>query len=290
MASAFDNRLVSLAIQTQQKTYTFDQSYFIRAHGSKNASPLLSPGEFRIDNIDRDLRNYLLTACSPFSQQNFQDKGSAPLPLVTLSVGRTSVPLFVVSQGNCIATAPTQPPDIGITLKTMQGVLLLLQSFTMTQPQNVLLSELSLQVANNLGFSLEFTASDKQIDNFSFTGNAYTQINKLAECGNIDVFIDNKTLVVKNTGTPRKGSVPVISSQTGLVNVPVINEYGLQLRMLINSDIRIGGAIQVVSQINPAANGIWYIYRIDYDISTWETPFYWNIYARLTQLITNTTP
>lgn len=281
MAGAFDNRLVTVSIQTQGQTYTYDQRYFIRAQGERKASPLMSPAEFRIDNINRDLRNYLLTVCSPFSQQNYQNKTQAMLPFVTLDVGRDSFQPFRMFQGNCVAVAPTQPPDIGITLKTLQGIVLQMQSLTMTQPQNITLKTLAGQIAGNLGYSLEFTATDKQINNFSFSGTSYTQITKLAECGNIDVFIDNTTLVVKDHGTARQGTTPVISSQTGLVNVPVVNEYGVQLRSLINSEIKIGGSIQVQSQINPAANGIWYVYRLNYDVSTWETPFYWNIYASL---------
>ena len=35
MTAAFDNRLVTLGIQTQGKTYTFDQQYYIRATGTK---------------------------------------------------------------------------------------------------------------------------------------------------------------------------------------------------------------------------------------------------------------
>ena len=88
--------------------------------------------------------------------------------------------------------APTQPPDIGLTLKSLQGVLLLGQPLALTMPQNTLLSQLAQQVATANGLSLEFTATDKQIDNFSLTGSIYRQIQKLAECGDVDAFIDNR--------------------------------------------------------------------------------------------------
>lgn len=295
MVNAFDDRRVTLGIQTQDKAYSFDQRYFIRATGSKlQTGGILGEAEIRIDNIDIALRNYLLTACSPYSQQTYQNaqagKAPPPFPLVTLDVGRASWGTFRVFQGNCIAVAPTQPPDIGLTLKSLQGVLLLGQPVALTMPQNTLLSQLAQQIATSNGLSLEFTATDKQIDNFSLTGSVYRQIQKLGECGNIDVFIDNTTLVVKDSGSGRQGNIPIVSSQTGMVTVPVVNERGLQAKCLINSAIRIGGFIQVQSQINPAANGMWQVYKLGFDISTWEQPFYWMIYAQFMRLGFGYTP
>ena len=62
-----------------------------------------------------------------------------------------------------------------------------------------------------------------------------------------------------------------------MVTVPVVNERGLQAKCLINNAIKIGGQIQVQSRINPAANGTWQVYKLGFDISTWESPFYWLI-------------
>jgi hypothetical protein len=295
LVGAFDDRLVTLGIQVQGKTYSFDQRYFIRATGTKlQTGGILGEAEIRIDNIDLQTRNFLLTACSPYSQQTYQaaqSGGSSPnYPLVTLDVGRASWGTLRVFQGNCIAVAPTQPPDIGLTLKSLQGVLLLGQAMALTMPQNTLLSQLAQQVATANGLSLEFTATDKQIDNFSLTGSIYRQLQKLAECGDVDAFLDNTTLVVKDIGTGRQGITPVISSQTGMVTVPVVNERGLQAKCLINNAIKIGGQIQVQSRINPAANGTWQVYKLGFDISTWESPFYWLIFAQFMRLGFGYTP
>ena len=298
--SAFDNRLVTVGISTPDgQTHTFNQDYYIKASGSKLGSPLLSTGEFRIDNINLQFRNYLLSVCSPFSGQYITNPASFKgYPLVTLDVGRASFGTFRLFQGYCIATAPTQPPDIGLTLKTLQGALLLGQPLTpsFTSSQNTKLSSLAQQVAtalsNALGQSitLEFTADDIMVNNFSVTGSVYRLIDKLAECGNVHVFLEDNILVVINNGQPRNGQTQLINSQTGMVTVPVVNERGLQCRTLINSDLKLFVPIQVQSQINPAANGTWYPYILNFDISTWEQPFYWNIYAKYTNLAANTTP
>ena len=56
MANAFDDRRVTLGIQTQDKTYSFDQRYFVRATGSKlQTGGILGEAEIRIDT---DLREH----------------------------------------------------------------------------------------------------------------------------------------------------------------------------------------------------------------------------------------
>jgi hypothetical protein len=42
--------------------------------------------------------------------------------------------------------------------------------------------------------------------------------------------------------------------------------------------------------MNPAATGTWYPYMLNYDISSWEAPFYWNIYANYTAIPPGSTP
>lgn len=282
MTSAFDDRLVTVGITIEGKTYTFNQDYYIMAAGEKLGSPNMGTGTLRIDNINKDLRNFLLTKTSPWVQQ---ENNQAPiLPLITLDVGRKSYGTFRLFQANAIACAPTQPPDIGLIFRTMQGVALLGQPLVLTMPAITLLSQIAQRTATNLGLALDFQATDRQINNFSFTGTSYRQIQKLAECGNVDVFIDNSSLVVKNSGTPRKGAVPLISKETGMIGVPVVTERGVLVRTLINNEVQIGGAIKIQSQINPAANGQWYVYRLGFEIASRDTPFYWNIEGNLFRL------
>jgi hypothetical protein len=75
-----------------------------------------------------------------------------------------------------------------------------------------------------------------------------------------------------------------------MVTVPVVNERGLQAKSLINNAIKIGGLIEVQSKINPAANGTWQVYKLGFDVSTWESPFYWQIHAQFMRLGFGYTP
>lgn len=272
---AFDDRLLTLTIQIEGETFTFDQNYYIVARGEKYAAPNLGVGEVRIDNIDKNTRDFLISKTSLYNTNS-----TLPVPaLLTLDVGRQSYGTFRLFTAQVIAGEPTQPPDIGITFRSMTGASLLGLPLALTMPPNTLLSAISEQVAQKLGLTLSFQATNKNINNYSFTGGSIKQLQKLQEAGNVDVFIDNTTLIVKDSATPRHGPVPVLNQTSGMVGIPLITERGLAVTTLINNEVQVGGQVKVESTLNPAATGTWNIFKLGFDVSSWETPFYWNIEA-----------
>jgi hypothetical protein len=54
------------------------------------------------------------------------------------------------------------------------------------------------------------------------------------------------------------------------------------VKMLIDAKPVLGGAIEIQSAIYPAANGLYSIYKLEYELSNRDTPFYWT--ARATQI------
>lgn len=274
MISAFDNRLITLGIDLGTgETVTYDQQFYISATGTKYANPNLGEMEVRIDNIDEKTRNFLLTQTSPL-QIPRRPK------LVTLDVGRVSYGTFRLFQGDVLASCPTQPPDIGLTLRSLTLGFMLGNPIAITQAATANLRAISQQVANQLGVTLNFLATDKQIDNYSFTGGALKQVQKLEDAGNVLAFVDNDTLVVMDNTGQRNPAPILINSDTGMIGVPEVTETGTRVRMLINNQIRVGDAVTIVSDINPAANGDYVVFRLLFQIASRDTPFYWIIEAR----------
>lgn len=275
MTKAFDDRLITLTIQIEGETFVFDQNYYINAVGEKYAAPNLGIGEVRIDNIDKNTRDFLVSKTSLYNTNS-----TLPVPaILSLDVGRKSYGTFRLFTAQVIAGNPTQPPDIGLTLRAMTGAALLGLPLALTMPPNTLLSGISAQVAQKLGLTLSFQATDKNINNYSFTGGAAKQLQKLQEAGNVDAFIDNTTLIVKDSAKPRLGPVPLINQQTGMVGIPLITERGVSVTTLINNEVLVGGQMKVESDLNPAATGTWNIFKLGFEISSWEVPFYWTIEA-----------
>jgi hypothetical protein len=134
-------------------------------------------------------------------------------------------------------------------------------------------------VAGDIGSSLEFTATDKTIANYSFSGSSLKQISALATAGKVDVFQDDDVLVVKDAGKPRTNRSTVLNIDTGMIGIPEVNERGIKVRFLFNPNTVLGGALEVTSKLNPSLNGSYTIYQLDFDLATREVPFYYTAQA-----------
>jgi hypothetical protein len=70
------------------------------------------------------------------------------------------------------------------------------------------------------------------------------------------------------------GKSQTLNLETGMIGMPEISEHGVKVKYLYNNDSAIGGALIIQSKINPAANGTYAIYKLNFDISNRDTPFY----------------
>lgn len=266
---AFDDRLVNVSFVLQNgETISYSQDFAITAFGTKYLNWNAGDCQLQIDNISQITRNNIITQTSPLNPLR------APVEM-SLLVGRKSFGTFVLFSGGILATNPTQPPDIGLIAKSLTLSLQLTNPVNLTMPVTSNLSTIAQQVANQLGVKLDFQATDKQINNYSFTGAALKQVGKIADAGNYVAFVDNDTLVVLDNGKSRNQSPILVNSMTGMVGVPEITETGVRVRMLISNEIRIGDQIKVESTINPAANGVYNIFQLHFEVASRDTPFYW---------------
>lgn len=269
--SAFDGRLIEMEITFPTgKSYSFDQNFMIRAAGTKFASANQASCEITVYNLTRTLREELITACSPLGDRK-------NLPTISLQIGRVSTGTFLLYVGNVISANLTQPPDIGMSFRALTNNALLGAIAATQQPAQSQLSTISQQVAQSLGANLDNQASEKTIQNFSYTGSPLQGVNKLNECGGVTAFCDNNTLVVLDSNVPRKSPSRVLNEATGMVGIPQITEQGVVVTMMADNSVVLGGQITIESALNPAANGTWFIIRIDYDVASREQPFFYTL-------------
>lgn len=263
-----DERLVRvrLTINGQAKSFT---NLYIASTGCKYANPLQNEATVRIANLSRSDRDYLLTECSPFNK-NHTPKS------VLLEAGRVSTGLGKIFEGNIVSCKPSQPPDIMLDFKCQTGAFTKGRIVAVSQPAATPLSTIAQRVANDNGLTLRFEAKDRSVSNYSFTGGALKQIERLAEVGAVNAYADDHELIVKDYGVPLVGQVRVLSPSSGLVGIPETTEQGIKATYMLDNTSKLGGALDMQGlQLYPALNGRYTIYKLGWNITSRENPFYW---------------
>ena len=283
MTNAFDPRLIQFTVEVEGQTFTWDQSYFIHAVGTKYTDGMLGECELRIDNIAKSTRDFLIKKCVPWQPPPAQRLYAN----IQLEVGRQSYGMFLLFGGQAAAANPTQPPDIGLAFSSLANQYWLGNIGSVNMGAMSTLSLIAQEVASLNSLTLQFKGTDFNVGNFSFTGPVAKLIDKLNDLGNVWAFVDNKNLIVLSSGPgssalpPARNTSPiVINSSTGMIGIPEVNTFGITVRSLINNELRVGDLIQIESTVNPAANGVFVIFQLGYEIASRDTPFYWNIVAR----------
>lgn len=264
---ALDPRVIKVAIEVDGKTNLYD-GILIRATGSKYANSLQNEAEIAITNLDRITQDYILTQTSPFNLNRTPKT-------VRLYAGRQSYGTTLIYVGNIITASLSQPPDVTVTLRCLTGNFIKGTILARYQPGLATLSQIAKAVAQDTNTVLNFQASDKNISNYNFSGGALDQIGYLGQLGDINAFIDDDILTVKNQGIPITGVVRNLSAETGMIGIPEFTEQGIRVKYLLDNVSKLGGRLNITSVMYPAVNGSYVIYKLSFDISNRETPFYY---------------
>lgn len=264
---ALDLRRIRVTVDVDggQKSY---ENIGITASGMKYTNSLQNECEVTLYNLDTDTQNYILTQTSPYTLNRTPKT-------VLIEAGRQSYGLSKIYLGNIITSLVSQPPDIGLTLRCLTGNYLKGNIIARTQPGLVTLSQVAAQIAQDTNTILSFQATDKNLANFSYAGAVTKQVNDLNTIGGVNAYIDDGVLVIKDAHVARNNSLKILSVETGMIGVPEFTEQGIRVKYLLDNKSILGGALQIISKINPATNGIYIIYQLGFQIANRETPFYY---------------
>lgn len=267
-----DDRLVRISVEINGQLKRFEGLALV-ARGTKYANANQNDCEVVVTNLTSISRDYLLTETSPFNANRTPKR-------FIVEAGRKSYGFAKIFEGTIASATPSQPPDIALTIKALTGNDAKGNVIARSQPSQVSLSQVSQQVANDLGASLVFEATDKKLANYNFTGGALKQIDALGAAGNVNAFLDDGTLIVKDQSEALSGTARVLDMDSGLIGIPEITEHGVKVKYLLDNTSRLGGLLRVRSRLNPAATGDYVIYKLGFDIASRDTPFYWIAEAR----------
>jgi hypothetical protein len=262
-----DPRLLRIGIEIngQLKQY---EGLAMTASGTKYANANQNECEVKITNLDQATRDFLLTETSPFNKNKKRK-------LLTVEAGRVSTGYSLVFQGDITNAVGAQPPDITLTLKAATGEHAKGEIIATSQPGVAPLRNIASRVAKDMGLALNFQATPKQIANYSFTGSVVKQVEQLGQLGRVNAYIDDATLVVKNFNSPLERRVRELNLDTGMIGIPEFTEQGIKVKMLFDNETVLGGGIRVTSKLNPAANGLYSVFKLGFELASRDTPWYY---------------
>lgn len=271
-----DPRLLQLSIEIDGNAVLIDPALDVKFSVVKSTSAIENEAEIKVSNLGLDIRNRLMYKI----QQSSKARQYTP---VTLQVGRESTGLHTIFSGNCISATTSSPPDITLSLKCLgfgRVVSAIADDIPATKSIQPL-SQVAKTVAQRLGLTLQFEATDMQVANYTHAVAASHEIRKLATMGNFDAYQDDGKLIVKDTAMPFvdsvdkvAGALKIVSATTGMIGIPVHDENGLSCKMLIDGRFKVGEALRVESTLNPNINGSYVIYKLIYEGANRDTQWY----------------
>lgn len=267
----FDDRLLRVSIELNGQVRTYE-NLAITCTGSKVASITQNNTQITIANLDKPTRDLLLSEGTPFRRVSRRE--GEQRPRITIEAGRVSYGYSIVFMGEITTTSISQPPDLILTINALTGHAQKNTIISSQVPVMSTVSEIASQAASALGFGLEFEATDKSISNYSYNGSAEGQLRDINDTANLDVFIDDDVLVVKDRGAARGNVRRFLSQDTGMIGQVESIEFGIKVKFLFDPQTQIGSELEIESIIKPASNGTYSIFRLSFDLANRDTPFY----------------
>lgn len=268
MADKIDPRLVQLGIEVNGVLRVYNEGFEFRASGTKFGNENQNEIEVKIANLSKDVRDFILTETSPFNSNR------TPKRLV-LRAGRVSTGLKLIFSGDITRSSISQPPDLVLSLKALTGDFQKGNVVSRNAQPSSRLSSIAGNVAKDLGVPLIFEADEKTVTNYSYSGGNLGQVKKLGQMGDVNAYLDDQGLVVKNAGKPLVGSVRVLDVDSGLIGQPEYTETGVKVKYLLDGTSVLGGGLRLRSVLDPAISGLYCIAKLSFDITSRDTPFYW---------------
>lgn len=268
MADKIDPRLVQLGIEVNGVLRVYNEGFEFRASGTKFGNENQNEIEVKIANLSKDVRDFILTETSPFNSNR------TPKRLV-LRAGRVSTGLKLIFSGDITRSSISQPPDLVLSLKALTGDFQKGNVVSRNAQPSSRLSSIAGNVAKDLGVPLIFEADEKTVTNYSYSGGNLGQVKKLGQMGDVNAYLDDQGLVVKNAGKPLVGSVRVLDVDSGLIGQPEYTETGVKVKYLLDGTSVLGGGLRLRSVLDPAISGLYCIAKLSFDIASRDTPFYW---------------
>lgn len=248
----------------------------IKVTGSKTVASMQNTATITLTNLTKAHRDYILANCNQNLAANYKVRR------VRVMAGRESFGDWKVFIGDIVSANVSQPPDIQLTLRCVTNAVDRTQWWAFSNTGPITLEKLVQETAAVMGLSYRIDPTvdkAKVIPHFTFNGPAAAMIVRLSELANLRVFADDDTIVVTNWDAGLSNTIVEVNKNSGMIGIPEFTEYGIRVRTFADRNIVLGGGVRLVSEMVPVMNGDYVITRLDYDLSTRDTAFYYDVWA-----------
>jgi len=94
-----------------------------------------------------------------------------------------------------------------------------------------------------------------------------------------NVIIDNNTCHILKNGETTTDFIPIVDASTGLIGTPTRVQQRVNFSTLLNSDITLGGNVELKATVDQYINGIYNVESIEYAGDNWSDSWLQNVTA-----------
>lgn len=135
------------------------------------------------------------------------------------------------------------------------------------------------QIADDLGLTFENNGVSAQLVDMYLPNTALEQAKELAKAAGCWLYIDDKILAITPENAPRKGIIPEISKDSGLVGYPTFDGVGVNFRAMFNPGVIFGGLVKLTTDVTHAA-GEWIVTSVAYHLESEKPNGQWFAHIR----------
>lgn len=263
-----DLRRLRIGVEIEGKMNLYE-GFNITASGTKYTNPLQNECTVVIIGLNRETREYLLTETSPYNDNRTPKK-------LVVEAGRQSTGLHQVFIGDITSVDVSSPPEIALTIKAKTNNANGGKIVTYDGGALLTNKQIAERASQENGLKLDFQATEKNIANFSFSGVASKMIEKVQEFADVDAFIDDDTLIVKDRDKAIEGRRRILNVNSGLVGVPKATDKGVELTYLVDGSSDLGGQLELESKMNPSLNGTYKIQQLKFSLASHGDNFFYS--------------
>lgn len=220
-------------------------------------------GVIRVWGMTLDQMNQLTVAGLQWQQRN---------NLVAVQAGDQISGMSTVFNGQISEAYPdfSNMPDVAFTIIGITGREIAMKPVPPTSyPGPVSADTVMQSLAGQAGLGYQSGGVSAQLASPYFQGTLAQQMAACARAANAYACIDGTSneLAMWPKSAARPGDVLLVSPQTGMIGYPSYQQNSVVVRTVYDPGARIGGNMQVKSQLTPAS-GTWMIVAIEYNLSS----------------------
>lgn len=259
----------------------YNEDFAISFSASKNVFSTQNYAKLEIKNVRREMRAAMMTRFNQFTQRTRE----TPFLPVDITAGRISYGPSLVYSGNVIKCNMSPPPDIGLVMELATNQIDKTKWVQYWPKLPLTMQQLCEWAAQILGLTPEIHLPPKlanaPVPNF-MGGNMITlealpiYIQRYYP-DQMVVFIDDDALVAMAIGdvVPSRGTIEVgYGTDNPFIGIPEWTEFGIRGKILFIPSLKLGCSVKATSVMNPSVNGEYTVGKIDYELTSRDTPYY----------------